>query len=416
MTTFRVENLQKIAAPNGGKPKADGLWNLYKTIQEGLKRTDEKKITADNFSYLELALACGVGSVFNHESVASDLRFYSEEIPVGKERNFFTESNPGLATNAFQVITNELISSKVIEGYNLDNGYIGDRLVQVMKAKMRNQRITGFRALNGPDEVLEGHPYTETGFTEKYVTTSEAKKGRIVSINEELIVFDQTGEINRRAMMVGDYIRQEREKTIVRGVLDKNNTVYRPKGQPTALYVAAHMNYIGTGGVTGFDSASPFQDVTDLDHVMTYRATKVVDDRVDGTPEPIGGLNGPQNVLLVPTALSGLAYDVLNGGIVRSPNGTNFATFATNSPGRARGMVGDILHSPYVDAESLVDWYYGNFQRQFVWTEIWPLQTFTQGKDSEAAFSNDVVMRVKARYYGGISATDTVYVTKVKGS
>ena len=33
----------------------------------------------------------------------------------------------------------------------------------------------------------------------------------------------------------------------------------------------------------------------------------------------------------------------------------------------------------------------------------------------EAAFDRDVVLRVKARYFGGISAVDTVFVTKVAG-
>ena len=58
----------------------------------------------------------------------------------------------------------------------------------------------------------------------------------------------------------------------------------------------------------------------------------------------------------------------------------------------------------------------GDFRRQFVWTEIWPVQTFLQKTDSEAAFERDVVLRVKARYYGGISAVDTVFVTKVDGN
>ena len=51
-------------------------------------------------------------------------------------------------------------------------------------------------------------------------TRQEAKQGRILSISEELIAFDQTGEINRRARALGFYLRQERERTIVRAVTD----------------------------------------------------------------------------------------------------------------------------------------------------------------------------------------------------
>lgn len=62
------------------------------------------------------------------------------------------------------------------------------------------------------------------------------------------------------------------------------------------------------------------------------------------------------------------------------------------------------------------DWYLGDFKKQFVWTEIWPVQTFLQQSDSEAAFDRDVVLRVKVRYFGGVSAVDTAFVTKVDGA
>ena len=79
----------------------------------------------------------------------------------------------------------------------------------------------------------------------------------------------------------------------------------------------------------------------------------------------------------------------------------------------------DVLSSPFIDEQggaALVDWYLGDFRRQFVWTEIWPVQALLQRAESEAAFERDVVLRVKARYYGGLSAIDTVFVTKVDGA
>ena len=82
------------------------------------------------------------------------------------------------------------------------------------------------------------------------------------------------------------------------------------------------------------------------------------------------------------------------------------------------GML-DVLSSPFIDeqgGESANDWYMGDFKRQFIWTEIWPVQTFLQRAESEAAFDRDVVLRVKVRYFGGISAVDTVFVTKVDGA
>lgn len=146
---------------------------------------NEKKLSADDFSYYELAEACGV---------LPRLRSVRESMTGERPAlALLRESNPGVTTHLFQVMTGELIGRKVIEGYENTDGFIGDRLVTVIPSSLRNQKLAGFRALAGPTEVAEGHPYEESTFEEKYVTTSEAKQGRILSIQEELIAFDQTG-------------------------------------------------------------------------------------------------------------------------------------------------------------------------------------------------------------------------------
>ena len=164
---------------------------------------NEKQISPDDFSYYELADACGV---------LPRLRSLQETVPgEGSLSSLLSESNPGVSSTLFQVVSGELIGRKVIEGYEDDSGFIGDRLAATMTSRIRNSKIAGFTALAGPTEVPEGHPYEESSFQEKYVTSLESKQGRILSINEELIAFDQTGEINRRATALGYYLRQERE-------------------------------------------------------------------------------------------------------------------------------------------------------------------------------------------------------------
>ncbi|MFO1022589.1 MAG: hypothetical protein U0903_18115 [Planctomycetales bacterium] len=329
------------------------------------------------------------------------------------------ETTPGVNTSLFQVITGELIGRKVIEGYEDSTGFIGDKLVSVLPSSHRNQKIAGFKALAGPTEVAEGHPYEESTFAEKWVSTVESKQGRILSINEELIAFDQTGEINRRAMSLGYYVRQERERTIVRAVTDADAGagmyVYRPNGTGTALYATdgSHRNWVGSGNTTstGFNAAVPLQDWTDIEQVLYYRATEVRDDRIDGTSRPIVM---PVKHLLVPEKLRGTALSIINSTEVRMTNGS-VETLAANP---VQGLV-EVLSSPFIDeqgGQAVNDWYLGDFPRQYVWTEIWPVQTFLQRAESEAAFERDVVLRVKVRYYGGVSAVDTAFVTKVDGA
>ena len=146
---------------------------------------NEQQLSVDDFSYYELAEACGV---------LPQLRRLREWSPSATPVTaLLRESNPGVNTSLFQVVTGELIGRKVIEGYEDSSGFIGDKLVTVMPSRMRNSKIAGFRALSGPTDVPEGHPYEESTFEDKFVATSESKQGRILSINEELIAFDQTG-------------------------------------------------------------------------------------------------------------------------------------------------------------------------------------------------------------------------------
>lgn len=372
---------------------------------------NEGEIRVDDISYHDLAGACGV---------LPRLRSLQERGGAsGTATALLRESSPGLQANLFQVVTGELIGRKVIEGYEESAGFIGEKLVTVLPSRVRNQRIAGFTALAGPTEVHEGHPYEESQFDEKYVTTTESKQGRILSIQEELIAFDQTGEINRRAMALGYYLRQERERTIVRGVTDADSGsgryVYRPSGAGTSLYRAdgAHQNWIGAGNTTatGFNTAVVLSDWTDIERVLHYRATAVKDDRVDGTRRPIVM---PVKHLLVPERLRGTALSIVNATEVRGSSGDQETILANP----VRGLV-EVLSSPFIDeqgGEAANDWYLGDFRRQFVWSEIWPVQTFLQRSESEAAFERDVVLRVKVRYFGGISAVDSVYVTKVDGA
>jgi hypothetical protein len=207
----------------------------------------------------------------------------------------------------------------------------------------------------------------------------------------------------------------------VRAVTDADaaagNFVYRPDGTGETLYATngSNRNWVGSGNTTstGFATTTALENWTDVEHVLNYRATQVVDDRVDGTPRPIVA---PVRQLLVPERLRGTALSIVNSTEVSI---TNFdATHTATMANPVRGLV-DVLSSPFVDeqgGQAVNDWYLGDFRRQFVWTEIWPVRTFLQRSDSEAGFDRDVVLRVKVRYYGGVSAVDTLFVTKVDGA
>ena len=394
--------------------ESHGAAGFYHKVVELL---NEKKLSPDDFSYQELADACGVLSTLRSLSESRTPLNAALDSSAGIT-SLLQESNPGVSSHLFQVVTGELIGRKVIEGYEDDTGFVGDQLVTVIPSNLRNSRIAGFRALAGPTEVAEGHSYEESNFEEKFVTSQESKQGRILSINEELIAFDQTGEIHRRAMALGYYLRQERERTIVRAVTDADSAagkfVYRPSGSGQVLYAAdgSNRNYVGSTNTTSTDFASaiPLVDWTDIEEVLSYRATEVRDDRIDGEQRPIVV---PARQILVPEALRGTARSIVQSTEVQ----LNSVDGETKVANPVHNML-DVFSSPFIDEQggtAKSDWYIGDFKRQFVWTEIWPVQTFLQQSESSSAFERDVVLRVKARYYGGVSAVDTAFVTKVSG-
>ena len=332
----------------------------------------------------------------------------------------FIELQEAVDSTAFPSATGVLIAAKVIEGYNAP-GMIGDQLVTNMPSKLKSERIVGFTALEGPTEVAEGLPYQESGFTEKYVTTQTAKKGRILEVTEEAIYFDQTGQILMRASRLGEQTAEEREMTILAGVLDVGSgaagikDVYFPSGTATALYSTAN------GTLAGSSVANPLTDWRNIDTVLKHHATNIRDDRaVAGERLPIVWM---PKTLLVGRAIAGSAAYIMNASQVIMQPGATDATSQTWTPNPINGLVPGLrtLTSPLIDYlagltgsryNDALDWFLGDFQKQFIWQEIWPLQTLRSRQDDEPAFRRDIVARFKVRYYGGVNAVDHRYVIK----
>ena len=70
------------------------------------------------------------------------------------------------------------------------------------------------------------------------------------------------------------------------------------------------------------------------------------------------------------------------------------------------------LTSPYVTAQSSSTWYIGDFKEDFVWSEVWPLQTFTD-TTGVMNFTNDIKARYKVRLYGQAGALSSNHSYKL---
>lgn len=330
-----------------------------------------------------------------------------------------THLEEAVSSSAFPSAVGQLISTRVIDGYEGFDG-IGDELVETMPSRLRNERVVGFTTLQGPKEVGELESYEESHFGEKYVTTQEAKKGRLLSVSEEAVFFDQTGQILRRAQTLGQLAAQERERVIVRGVADVNSNerVYRPSGTAEQLYSSGNNNLLST--------ATPLNDWTDIQEVLTFHAENVTDDREPDDHMGAQPILWTPRVLLTSVKKAGDAARAIAATTVRGTPGSNEELESTNPLNLI--VPGGItpLSSPFLDQAASAsaddqfddsdDWFLGDPRRQFVWKEIWPLQTFRAPAQNDEQFERDVVARFKVRYYGGINALDHRMVVKVNAS
>ena len=397
------QDLRQLRQSMGPRRFYECLNNLLET----------KELTPDDFSLRQLWEACVGPTAQTLPTLAARQRVYVTELDQLGEH--LSEADLGI--NLFQTVTGAVVARRVMDAYDQSNGMIGDQLVTIERSSIRNERIAGFTALQGPREVKEGMPYEEASFGDKYVSTVESKKGRLLSITEEAVHFDQTNELLRRAARLGEATRMEREKTVVRGVTDADYSsaagtgVYRPSGTLTELYQddATLLNVIGPSNpVAGFNAALPLDDWTSLSAPLQYHAVYVKDDR--HTPETGEPIAWQPRILFVPKTLELKALQIVNATLV--PASAAGSAFGGN-PLRSAFTV---LASPYLDQVSTSDWYLGDFTRQFIWKEIWPVQVFRQTAQEGDGFDRDCVARFKVRYFGGINALDHRFVLKMIGA
>lgn len=285
-----------------------------------------------------------------------------------------------LQSTVFPKAIGALINKRVIDAYEA-TPTIGRELVTVVPSNKKTETIIGFNAADTPELVPEGTPYQDTSIGEKYVSIDSSKYGRVISITEETVMFDQTGQILQRCQDIGEKAALYQEKMIVEGVIDKNTTVYKPKGVATAFYQHASTPY------NSFHSNG-------LAEMALASMKDLMDQQTDSNGDPIL-INKANLVLLVPAEVEIAAYKLMNSAQVI---GSDY-----NDPNYFKGRY-RILSSPYLTDST--DFYLGEFKKDFWWMEVYPLQTLRHDEPSEANWSRDIIAQFKVRFYGGIGAVD----------
>ena len=308
-----------------------------------------------------------------------------------KAEGLSTDVQEAVVSYSFPKITGELINAKVIEGYE-GIQLIGDTLVTTLPARHRVETFAGFTAVDAPDEVGETEEYSQTSLTEKYVQVTSKKYGEMIYISEEMIFFDQTGQIINRANEIGRLAAQWRERLIMRAIQDLDTTAYYPAGTATAIYSAANDNLITTNpfGESGMEA-------------LKIRMQRQKSDALGHADDNFIFINPADLIVFVPADLEVEALQLANSVLVPES--------AENAVNIFKGMFKPVT-SPYISVQSATTWYAGDFKRDFVWAEVWPLQTISMRPGSSVEFTRDIKAGMKVRFFGGAGALDTKHVFK----
>lgn len=283
-----------------------------------------------------------------------------------------------LDTSHFPKAVGALIHKSLIGAYNTFSG-VGKSMVTTVPSNKQTETVVGFDEVDTPDVVAEGMPYGETGFGEKYVTARNYKYGRLISITEETIKFDQTGQIIQRAKKIGEKAAYKQEQLIVEGVIDKNSTVYNPVNVATALYSTTHLNQTSTAfGEAGLEAIELLMD-------------EMTDDNGDYVM-----VNRNNLKLLVPSELKLEAHQLMNSTLTPES--------AENAVNYFKGAY-PVVTSPFLT--SATNYWVGDFSSDFWWLEVYPLQLLSRDMtNTDQGFQRDIIAQFKTRFFGAIMAVD----------
>lgn len=354
---------------------------------------NEGKIPTHEFSLLGLWEACG------RPRLAPDRIIHSGPITEAE-----VEISEAVDSTSFPKITGVLINKVVQDAYQLEYG-IGDSLVRPLPSTLKEETLVGFTEDMELKEVGEGMDYEESSIGEKYHKIKNRKFGRLISLTEENVKFDQTGQMIMRAQRIGEAARYKHEEIIMSAVLGLVNTgeyaAWRPAGTAATLYSNTSTDPYSSATLDNL-IVDTLTDETDLDAAITNFA--------GFTDEKGKYIHVEPKVLLTARALEGVAAKILRSGQsvqLTMPSGTTSIWTGRVAP----------MSTSWIDnKKGSAYWWIGDFKKQFVLTQVFPLQVMQAKAGNEKEFERDIVYRWKARLMEGCGAVSNRFVVESTGN
>ncbi len=317
------------------------------------------------------------------------------------------EAGDGVDVTAFLNITSQLIYTKIMEAYTQE-AFVVSKLVDTISTRLDGEKIPGIARLEAQaDGIAPGMPYPNLGFGEDYIETpSTTKRGFIVPVTKEAVFFDRTHLVLSRASEVGELLGLNKEKRLLDLVIGTTN----------------NYKWLGTSYST-YQTSAPWVNVKTGNELVDWTnvdaAEQLFNDILDpNTGEPV--LLQANTVLVMP-AYRHAAHRVLNALEIRfNPSATATTTLAANPLGNYRVEESRLAYRRIIaSGQAAVDakkwWFLGDFKKAFAYMENWPITVTQSAQNSEAEFSQDIIVRFKASERGAAAVLNPRYVVKNTG-
>lgn len=339
------------------------------------------------------------------------------------------EAGESVDVSAFSAITGQIAYNYINKGWQ-NAEMVGDRIFTNRPTEFSGQKIPWLSNLFGPYtgdvQIHPGMDYPEVSFGPRYILTPPTwKKGGILSISLEFMLFDRTGQAGSMGLeKLGQAIRYQKEYAQLKVFMG-----YNPVGSMAATASAPYAyNLNGTSYGTYLTSGSsyinslastPLTDWTSINQVI-YLRSKILD---PDSGRPIN-LGPPKDLFVMPQQMM-VAKRILTATGTQTVYPAYSAT-SVNPPGNVKFEGGnpvtwniELLTSPIAYQLLLgagqnpasvsgtptatqvnAYWWMGDFKETFSYFEIFPFKSEQAIAGNIREFQSDIKLRFKVSEMG----------------
>lgn len=394
----------------------------------GLKRIGDFKDQSEDTNKLRKAIseqAYGDPKFFKKIARACGITEDVLERPDFAQAILETTDTP-IDSTGFTTINGAVVSSELILGYNIvggpEEGMIGDVITKPYPSRVYPEVYAGFTASGGIGTIAEGALPPDATMAAKTVSdpaSRPSKYGVFASVSREEILLDKTNQVLERANRCGLDARVEREKLILTGVFDLNNTQnYIPYISNAYTATPQFTNTDGNTAIASNSITNPLSDYSSLwTAVQTLRGIKDENGRplIDNALMP--------NEMIVGSSQRELALSIVNAREYRRGSAGGSGDNLTIVDAANFGFSGNrVLFS--ILAESITGWTKGTWYiagrggcaKQYLRKEMIPFEVVQIPQSEIRGQLKDLVAGVKAEFWFWIVPRDQRYVLQNKPS